>query len=963
MKKILLPPPCSLKLNFATIALVVVASVLFSNRLSAMLPDSPEKCSGYVLLKLTAKPDSLFPCTETFDRTLQNGFQVSTNNPNGLQLTNEHIFIENNATVFFDRNVTMEKCTIRAGTNAKIIIQGAYGLTTFDECLFTGCYAMWEGIEVSASAFVQLDDTEFWSAKSALFFKKNFNTYKTLITNCLFKSNNIGIEIGRWPNTTDVNTIFTPQQFHGNTFEGGGLISPLSGKKSFSGISLYRCGYAFIGTSGANTFKNLNIGIDSRHSSVGVMQADFSDMYEQDGWGGFGIISGIGYLGVQQCSFSDDAKRGICAQSTRNLFVVNNVFTGEGEYGIYSESAPPLGFAWIYGNDFTLNKSSEISAIYHQRSPSGGLTSISDNIYNLIYENDITVTDDHAKLNDISLIDVFSPSNGLNRFPIQKNTITVNNLSTPIHGIYVRGSSSKLQILENTIDYPGSPAPSEIVGSLGIAAENVFGGSNQIKQNAVASTFWTTAAPEEKTSYIKCGIHLYNSPAFQVCSNEVDATYRAFHFAGNLNYCDFAANSIGRHFHGLHCVKWLDGIHTDLGPQDWHENVWSTSTGDYNGHAARYEDDEEAPFIFRVDTDFPGHMPPSINISNWFFDFPTDSSSSRCLSATFPEPEITEADEEVMDETYPVESAAGQWDLERELLMKLLTYPELMPENSPAETWYESKENTSPWLFAQAQKAFLDAFDFPENMQHDLDSLQNRYNTLWDYLLELDSMQRLNPYTIDETVLEDQESASEAFEELREAIDSTLADFAEFTAEGLDDAEAWNDDLPDTAVYEANLKAVYEIAVKAVRGDTLTEDDFDILRDIAGQCPLTGGSAVRIAPYRLPHAEAVTYLGEDQGKETCEAEERQQASESNISLEIRISPSPASEILTVILSQPVTGVWTVNDGIGRVCIEEKVLTSSEYFAVPLGNFPNGIYLLRVTDELNRTSVRKFSVIR
>ncbi|MBK7937685.1 MAG: hypothetical protein IPJ82_11600 [Lewinellaceae bacterium] len=138
----------------------------------------PEKnaTDGLSLILAKTTGDSVFPCLETFDRTLSNGYHVSTNNPSGVQWSNEKIHIEDNATVYFDRNVTMEKCTVRAGANSKIIIEGAYGLTTSEECLFTICAAMWSGIEVSANSFVNLDDTEFWYARAALFFKKDFNT-------------------------------------------------------------------------------------------------------------------------------------------------------------------------------------------------------------------------------------------------------------------------------------------------------------------------------------------------------------------------------------------------------------------------------------------------------------------------------------------------------------------------------------------------------------------------------------------------------------------------------------------------------------------------------------------------------------------------------------------------------------------------------------------------------------------
>lgn len=167
---------------------------------------------------------------------------------------NEKIHIEDNATVYFDRNVTMEKCTVRASANFQFLHRKAAPASNFEECLFTICAAMWSGIEVSANSFVNLDDTEFWYARAALFFKKDFNTYKTLIRNCTFMNNVTGLSVGKIQDAANDNTIFTPQQFHDNLFEGGDLASPLTGQKSYSGISLYKCAFAFMGISGENPF-------------------------------------------------------------------------------------------------------------------------------------------------------------------------------------------------------------------------------------------------------------------------------------------------------------------------------------------------------------------------------------------------------------------------------------------------------------------------------------------------------------------------------------------------------------------------------------------------------------------------------------------------------------------------------------------------------------------------------------
>lgn len=166
--------------------------------------------------------------------------------------------------------------------------------------------------------------------------------------------------------------------------------------------------------------------------------------------------------------------------------------------------------------------------------------------------------------------------------------------------------------------------------------EEVFGGSNMLNDNTITSTFWPSATPEEKTSYIKCGIHLYKSPAFQVCGNTVDNTYRGFHFAGNLDYSNFGVNDIGRHYHRIQCIKWLDGIQTTLGEQNWHENVWSVSASDYSAFGATYSDNSMATFPFNVDATNSGHMPPSISISNWFHNLTKTESDSACVAEVHP---------------------------------------------------------------------------------------------------------------------------------------------------------------------------------------------------------------------------------------------------------------------------------------------------------------------------------------
>jgi hypothetical protein len=904
--------------------------------------------------------EELPPCsTVTFNITLSNNFRVSTNNPSGVQWINQQIRVSDDATVFFDRNVSMQNCTVRIGNNSKIIIEGSYGLSTSNDCVFAECGNMWDGIVIKESAYVQLDDTDFQNAKSALAFEKDFDTYNTRITACDFTNNNIGILVGQKFGSQDI--IFTPQAFHGNNFIGGNLLLPMYGKISYAGIYIYRSPTAIVGDySDINTFRNSLYGVYASSSSVGVVGCEFYYMAVQSGTGGYGIYSNGNFMGVARSSFGENAIGGIYAQLIRSLVVFDNcIFDGNEKYGIFCRYNPLPGYFWVFNNFFTMNKEEDVSAIYHERIPTGA----SSSSYNLIYNNSVVVPSSPAKSHDVSLIDIYAPYGGSDQFNIEKNFIGVNSRSTAIHGIYVRAAtgSNSLSIFDNDISYSNPFAPTEIIGSLGIAAEFINGQGNKINFNDVESTLHPTATPEERTSYIKCGIHLANSPNFEVCENTLNETYRAFHFAGDLNFCDFAKNTIGSHYHGLHCVLW-QGMATNLGQQDWHQNVWLTNANDYLGYAAKYDDGDPLS-IFNVDaTTNPSHEPPSINKSNWFFDIPTGESSSNCVIPTVRTPEINDSDEKAMNETYPVESAAAQWDMERELLLKLLTYPELMPVNSPAEDWYAGKENSSPWKFANTAKAYRDAFVFPSNLQSALDSLYALHNETWDYVRELDSLQRINPYTVDSTILQDQIAAYSELSQLQEALEGALEDCKDFTETGLHDASEWIDELPTATIYEENLKNLYLIDVKIAHGDSLTEADYDILRDIANQCTVEGGSAVRSAPYRLPHAEAVTYLSEEVAEDACEVEERQQAVSQPRNIEFFTRPNPANDMLTVLLSETVSGTWEIYNLTGKLVLEGSIPTNSLSFFVPLGDIAEGIYFLQLADASRQVTVHKFIVL-
>lgn len=211
-------------------------------------------------------------------------------------------------------------------------------------------------------------------------------------------------------------------------------------------------------------------------------------------------------------------------------------------------------------------------------------------------------------------------------------------------------------------------------------------------------------------------------------------------------------------------------------------------------------------------------------------------------------------------------------------------------------------------------------------------------------------------------ILQDQISTSGSFQSVQSAIDSLLVLCDDFTSNGLSDVSDLNDDLPDTATYEANLKNVFNIVLKSARGDTLSEEDYDILRDIAGQCPLEGGSAVRIAPYHLPQAETVSYLREEQGEEACEALERSQTGLLH-GLGVSIAPNPAQDFITVRLPRRHVSTYSIYDATGKLQLESTPGISSFQTTIQVKRLPAGIYFIRLTDDSAATYLLKFVINR
>jgi hypothetical protein len=899
-------------------------------------------------LPLYVTPTVESPCTgEAFDVILADGFKVSTGNPNGIQWVGKRIRIADNATVRFDRNVLISGCEVRAGTLSKIIVEGASTLTANNNSTFDGCTNMWIGIQVSANAAVQLSGSNFLHAMRALDFLKDHNQVASSITNCNFLANHIGIQVGTINQGGQGGVQFFLSNFTGNNFTGGDVLPPLVLQKSYAGIIFSKCPIGIVPPN--NNFIGMKAGIISQSSFVLIWKCSFSDMVVSRGWGGFGISSTSSSLTVSECTFKNDEKRGIWSSLAKGLYVGDSVFDGEWEYGIFSEANSIPGNIWMLRNKFFLKQSNDISAIYHERSPSSSTVGST----NRIVDNSVFAFTSPTRLKNISFVDINCLNGGKDEFQIRENDIATALAISPMHGLFVRGNSSRLSIAKNDLSFSGFPRPLGIIANLGIAVVNVNGLSNRIDSNTVTSQLYKIPVNnnEEASSFIKCGVHIALSPNLQICANSTNNTFRGFHFEGNIDYCDFSINNVGNHWHGVHCNTGT--VPNQLGEQNWHQNKWN---GAYVGFGANYLGGMP-PYKFRVDPAKPFNKPPSVNINDWFIDLTTNNDNSNCIDGSEPQgPRLSDSDNNIISGTYPIYNTVSTWDLERELLLKLERFPALMPPGSAARTFYDSKSSSSSLQFAKAQKLYDNTFEFPEILQSSINSLYSAQKGLFDAVLLLQ-----NDSTATAT---DKQNLANQINLIGDSIDLRLAQISAFKSTALLLAETWNLGLSDATPFEYNLKNVLALYIKTAKGDSLTEADYNILRNIANQCPSTGGRAVYSAPYLLPHAESIGYLDEDYTKNACNnLRPTTTETRSEIFLkEFMVSPNPAIDLLTVFISEGFSGKWQVIDLYGKVILNGVVPVGATNFDISLNGLEGGLYFLQLKEKNALVASRKFVVL-
>lgn len=867
-----------------------------------------------------------------------------------------------------DQSLTVTDITFLMNTSALILVKGA--TTTFTVTTgvnqFKGCSqgAMWEGIQVTSGAKINFSGINLKDAYIGIHFIAGANRNGSIMNNCYLENNLTGIGILGFSSSS----AFSFASFNGNRIIRGtpGPILPPPPNHPYSGTQLFRgiwvgASVVDLGVNAAayNKIQGYRYGMLCVSSTVRVANMHFqnseNDAVLSDTLDGTDIYSVNSNLvvngaGSTQCQFFNAYNSSIISRTTKSLLVTGAQFDDPKQYGIRcSQSIALSAPITILGNVFVMDAGNNIAddgktvdAIYIERPPSGPAA-----INVLIKNNTISLSSGHQK-KPMMLIDVQGKVQALDIVSIDNNPIT-NAVTFPrISGIRVTGKGNNYNITNNAALrwFPASNTPGDIssITSRAIIASDLLGTNHMITANSI------TSKQNSQSSFLRAAVYLDNNPlSVSVCSNTTLNTYKGFECLKALGGTVLKRNNIGSAVYGFYST-----VDTKLPNQDRFENVWTAPA--YAQWGAYCSGTPSFQFFFDPSNAIPNDAPPSWWPLNLFV--PLAGSNGVCIPN---QNTLTENELLIIGGCIP-NATAGDWDARRWLLYKLMNYPDLVSSNPGAADFLASSEAaaTSPWKFARSEYLFDHAWlTSTTAQQSQMAGLGGQYQSIASDIAVLD--QQMAQSATGYSVAIAQQLAYK-FNELTsktDALEQQRTYAAPSIQTSLQDALTFAQALPEVKVYEDNLKDILVIAIREAQGDTIVENDFARLREIAAQCPNTGGISVRRAPMWMLPEEGINYSDKDWDNGCGQPRSSNRNQDFSDTDGVQVMPNPANEMVHIVC--PVnTATWAVFDATGRIVTSGN--KPEEGFDISTTHWTSGFYFLSSRTSEGRVNTVKFSII-
>jgi hypothetical protein len=720
----------------------------------------------------------------------------------------------------------------------KIIIPNTATLSTdlYHPVKIEGCESMWKGIQVSTGGTLDLNNTTISDAQFAINANKGS---KVIVKNTMFLNNDYGIYTnstgsGGYDLTLLSNQFMTTSTGLKPTYTGQ---TPVPSIKGYVGVYLNNATAGVNidsdpGSSSSNLFSNLKFGVLSYNSALNIKNTAFEHIETVSKGTGYDAQPPVTGHAVYASGGTLNLQGGINSSSPPVSFknCLNGVTGSATDLSVQGckmdEVENGIVFVGEAANTFKATWN-EISS-----KNSGIFAAMPNNIQPALIENNTVNLMPGAYYYGIGISAYGATGSGAAQYKLNTNTVYLKNGTTGIH----LGSVSNTTASGNTVNLLSE---ADQYGIRTDGGEKITVNCNNINGDNAPSN-----------SALSRGIYAIHASKSDFICNTTDKTADGLHFEGVLvgkEKAGVAGNTMSNNATGL-----LLGAGAVIGKQTNQGNLWTAGGGGVT--VARHLTPSAAPqSLFTVDAgENPDFIPTIVNPNNFFIDVSDPFQSFICALANcaLPDPggdlglykEIAKG--QLTGSAY---TDVNNWLAQRRLYERIIKDGNPAAGDADIANFITNAQNSDMSGYAAVQVGLRNNFGVSapsaDTLSRQINEvfvlLNNLGNLEQQIAAETDSVQKVNLAGQRQAVL----GLISNIHNSKDGIRSTIKSNHDAVAAVL---LQQNNSLSPTNVFQQNEQRVNRLLLTYIAGEYAPLDSvsLNILKEIAAQCPLSGGEAV-----------------------------------------------------------------------------------------------------------------------
>lgn len=168
--------------------------------------------------------------------------------------------------------------------------------------------------------------------------------------------------------------------------------------------------------------------------------------------------------------------------------------------------------------------------------------------------------------------------------------------------------------------------------------------------------------------------------------------------------------------------------------------------------------------------------------------------------------------------------------------------------------------------------------------------------------------------------------------------------------------------LPSEEIYEQNQKFLHSLDLKNARSQDFTDDEYEILRAIAQQCPQEAGLTIDRAKGMLPDWDVLSSWTDYPEENDCMEQRRRTQIKMNLAA-LTVTPDPARDFIRVRFSSPFSGSIIIFGSAGTPVLSSTGFEQQTELTLSVNSLPAGVYYLSATPVSGERTTARFTVVK